>query len=106
MDAQRGSEGFPFLKSEWAAARQAYPELFANLSNRDQVVRRTLRWIPPRGDPEAYIGVERLERLLDDLRHLPPGIPGIADLCPDVGGARGARQVRCRRYVRASEQQG
>lgn len=74
MNVQRGSDGFQFLQGELDAARQAYPELFAYLGERDRVVQRTLRWIPPRGDPEAYIGVDRLERLLDDLRQLPPGI--------------------------------
>ncbi len=62
------------LREQADDASQVYPELFAYLRQRDQMIHHIQIWIPQPGDPEAYIGIDRLERLLDEMRGLPPGI--------------------------------
>lgn len=74
MNAQARSEESKFVKVHVEAVQQTYPELFACLSKRHVVLRHTLGWISQRRDPEAYISFDRLERPLDDLRSLTPGI--------------------------------
>ncbi len=67
-----------FVREQLSEVREAYPEQFAYLRQRDAILRRTLLWIPHPNDPEAYMGMDRLEHLLDDLRRLPPGIVDLA----------------------------
>lgn len=74
MTGSDDREHVMWLREQAGAVAQHYPELFAYLRARDQLIHRTLLWIPRPGDPEGYIGFDRLERLLEELRGLPPGI--------------------------------
>lgn len=64
------------LRAQASAVAERYPELFAYLVARDRQIHDTLVWFRP-GDPEAYLGWDRLERLLDNLSRLPAGIADV-----------------------------
>jgi hypothetical protein len=93
MNSQTAAGKQEIILEQACALRAAYPDLYEFLVQRDRLLQKTLRRIPDPADPEVLMARSDLERLVNKLKVLPPGVSALADECERVARSRpGAAQ--------------